>query len=82
MSDVEMVSTSPTDCRMPANSLLRSFRSEASNSRRLDEDGLARVVIIPHRLAVRPPRSQDYLIRDFLALKGYYERWFNVERTI
>jgi hypothetical protein len=36
---------------MQASSLLRSIRSDASSSRRLDEDGAASVVMIPHWLA-------------------------------
>src|ERR1700694_322669 len=53
ISDVGMVSTSPTDCRMPASSMLWSLRSEASSNRGLVDDCLAGEVMNPRWLAGR-----------------------------
>src|SRR4051812_44864605 len=68
-----MVSTTPTDCRMPANSLLWSLRSDASSSRRLDEVLLAEAVMNPRWLAMVID-DKAYRTRGSLRLKRYRER--------
>ena len=72
ISDVAMVSTWPTDCRMLASSVLWSLRSEASSSRRLVGVLLVADVMEPWSLAVTTCR-QGYLTRSSLRLKRYCE---------
>src|ERR1700681_3486569 len=67
-----MVSTSPTDRRMLASSMLWSVRSEASSRRRLDEGWFARAVMNPRGNGVAD--SEDYPTTGSSGLKGHCQR--------
>src|SRR5215468_1350676 len=80
--EVGTVSTSPTDCRMVASSLLLSVRSDASRRRRFgDVVLLAEAVMNPSVRGVL--LAEGYLKRSSLKLKGHREcRLFGIAKSL